>query len=139
MIFGWQAAARRFVRRHTAGLAGKKVAYFACALRLTRPPDEALPSLSIAFDPGLVSDPIDPGRLSLKERFTTTRYYLKPILAAAPQVRPLSVAFFNGKLELFRLKWWQAAFVMLIVRAAPGDFRNWTCIRAWAQSLSQSL
>lgn len=139
MIFGWQSAARRFVKRHAAELAAKKVAYFACAMRLTRAPGEALPPIPLTFDPTLAADPARAGALGIKERFTTTGYYLKPMLAAARGVKPVSVAFFNGKLEMFRLKWWQAAFVMVVVQAVPGDYRDWDCIRGWARSLAQSL
>lgn len=139
MIFGWQADARRFVRRHQSALATRKVAYFACAMRLTRAPAEKIPPVALTLDPNLVAAPLKPGFLTLKERFTTLGYYLKPMLAAAPAAEPLSVAFFNGKLEMFRLKWWQAAFVMAVVQAVPGDYRDWDCIAAWAKSLGEVL
>jgi menaquinone-dependent protoporphyrinogen IX oxidase len=60
---------------------------------------------------------------------------LRPALKAAPQVKPVSVGFFGGKLELFRLKWWQALFVMLVIGAQPGDQRNWPIIVKWASQL----
>jgi menaquinone-dependent protoporphyrinogen IX oxidase len=139
MIFGWQKAARRFLKQHQAELATKKVAYFACAMRLTQVPGESLPPVPLTLDPNLVSNPAQPASLSIKERFTTIRYYLSPMLRAAPEVKPISVAFFNGKLEMFRLKWWQAAFVMIIVQAVPGDYRDWDCIKSWGQSLSSKM
>ncbi len=139
MIFGWHSAARRFVRDHAAQLAHKKVAYFACAMRLTQPPGERLPAAALSIDPNLVFLPHKPGSLGIKEHFTTTGHYLKPMLASAPGVQPISVAFFNGKLEMYRLKWWQAAFVMIVVQGAPGDYRNWQFIRCWGQSLAQAL
>ncbi|GAP16060.1 flavodoxin [Longilinea arvoryzae] len=139
MIFGWQAAARSFLKRHAAELAPKKVALFACAMRLTRVPAEPLPAVPLMLDPNLVSEPLKPGSLTLKERFTSLGYYLKPMLAAAPSVRPLSVAFFNGQLDMRRLKWWQAAFVMIVVQAVPGDYRDWEYIRAWAKAVGERL
>ncbi len=139
MIFGWQLAARRFLKRHQKTLAAQKVACFACAMRLTRAPGETLPPIPLALDPNLVSDPAKPGALNLKERFTTIGYYLKSMLGGAPAVQPLSVAFFGGRLEMYRLKWWQAAFVMIIVQAAPGDYRDWNSIKAWAQVLGKQL
>jgi len=139
MILGWQSSARRFVRRHQAELATKKVAYFACAMRLTAWEGQHLPSAPLVLDANLAEPPEKPGSLSLKERFTTTGYYLKPMLGAAPQVMPLSVAFFKGKLEMFRLKWYQAAFVMIVVQAAPGDYRDLEFVKAWARSLSGTL
>lgn len=139
MIFGWHAAARSFVKKHQTVLATKKVAFFACAMRLTQVPGEKLAQVSVGLDPSLVAAPAKPGSLSLKERFTTIGYYLGPILKSAPAVRPLSVAFFHGKLEMFRLKWWQAAFVMIVVQAVPGDYRDWDYIQAWSRSLSAVL
>lgn len=135
MIFGWHSAARQFLKRHQAELATKKTAWFACAMRLTCVPGEALPPITLLLDENLVAEPANPGKLSLKERFTTIGHYLRPMLQAAPAVKPLSVAFFNGKLEMFRLKWWQSAFVMVVVQATPGDYRDWDCIKAWARSI----
>ncbi|HOG80579.1 MAG TPA: hypothetical protein PK454_12570, partial [Anaerolineaceae bacterium] len=61
------------------------------------------------------------------------------MLGGAPAVQPLSVAFFGGRLEMYRLKWWQAAFVMIVVQAAPGDYRDWNSIKAWAQALGKQF
>ncbi len=139
MIFGWQAAARRFVRRNQAELSRKKVAYFACAMRLTRVPGAPLPAVPLTLDPNLATEPAKASALSLKERFTTPGYYLKPMLAAAPRVQPVDIAFFGGSLDMRRLKWWQAAFVMVVVQAVPGDYRDWDAIRAWAKALAAKL
>jgi len=139
MIFGWQPAARRFLQRHQKTLAAKKVACFACAMRLTRAPGESLPPVPLLLDPNLVSEPAKLGALNLKERFTTIGHYLKSMLGGAPAVKQLSVAFFGGRLEMYRLKWWQAAFVMIVVQAAPGDYRDWNSIKAWAQALGKQF
>lgn len=144
MIFGWHRAAARFVKRHRAALAGRPVAYFCTLLRLTgqpgsRPPEAAGLPAALFVDPNLPTPPERAGRLSLKERYASLPNYLRPVLAAAPGVRPVSVAFFAGKLELFRLKWWQALFVIAVIRAAPGDRRNWPCIQAWAADLRPKL
>lgn len=139
MIFGWHNRARDFLKRHQSQLAAKKVACFACAMRLTRAPGEPLPQTALSIDTNLETAPHTPGRLSIKERFTTLGHYLTPMLQSAPAVKPVGVAFFNGKLEMVRLKWWQAAFVMIVVQAVPGDYRDWDFIRAWTKSLSETL
>jgi menaquinone-dependent protoporphyrinogen IX oxidase len=136
MIFGWHAATRSFIRKNRVALSTKKVAYFACAMRLTKVPGESLPDVNLALDPSLAAEPVKAGSLNLKERFTTLGYYLKPMLQAATEVKPLSIAFFNGKLEMFRLKWWQAAFVMIVVQGVPGDYRDWDYIKNWAKEIS---
>ncbi len=65
--------------------------------------------------------------------------YLRPVLDVAPLVKPVSVGFFGGKLELYRLPLLQMLFVLLVIQAQPGDFRNWPAIRAWATSLRPEL
>ncbi len=139
MIFGWQSAARKFLKRNQSQLKEKKMAYFSCAARLTRVEEERLPQCPVVLDPNLVSSPEKPGRISLKERFTTLRYYLDPMLGAAPQICPISIAFFKGSIQMYRLKWWQAAFVMVIVQATPGDGRDWELIKSWARSLGDQF
>ncbi len=139
MIFGWQAAARKFMKQHRDALAAKKVALFACAMRLTRVPGITPGFQPLALDASLASEPQKAGRMSFKERFTSTGHYLKPMLKAAAGNPPISIAFFGGKLEMFRLKWWQAAFIMAVVQATPGDYRNWEFIRNWARGLAEQL
>lgn len=104
MIFGWHADARKFLRRHRAELAGKKLSLFACAMRLTRVEGEALPDVPLALDPDLVSEPQQPGKLNFKERFTTTGHYLAPMQKAWSGAVPVSVAFFYGNLDMRKLK-----------------------------------
>lgn len=139
MIFGWHAATRSFIRKNRTALSSKKVAFFSCAMRLTKVPGERLPDVNVALDPLLASEPVKNGSLTLKERFTTLGYYLKPMLQAAPEVKPVCIAFFNGKLEMFRLKWWQAAFVMIVVQGVPGDYRDWDFIGSWTKEISRQL
>ena len=59
--------------------------------------------------------------------------------ADAPQVKPVGVGFFGGKLDYGSLNIFHMLFVMLIIQARPGDFRNWEAIRAWAASLRPAL
>ncbi len=139
MIFGWHAVARRFIRRNRKLLAGKNLAYFACALRLTKDQKETTNSIPLFIDPGLVSQPQKTGSLNIKERFTTIGHYLTPMLNSAPDLKPVSVAFFNGKLDLRRLKWWQVLFVLGVVQGKPGDYRDWDFIKRWSRSLSQVI
>jgi menaquinone-dependent protoporphyrinogen oxidase len=139
MILGWHRNATDFVKKHRESLSRMPVAYFAAAMRLTRDDAGHSESPSLYLDPELAAFPKNPRRLSLAERFTSVSHYLNPMLRAAPSVKPVSVAFFGGKLELFRLKWWQMLFVMLVVRAQPGDYRNWPYIQEWSKYLNSAL
>jgi menaquinone-dependent protoporphyrinogen oxidase len=139
MILGWHRAAAGFVRKHAADLAARKVAYFATAMSLTQTGETMIGQTPLCVDPGLAKEPQHPGRLSIKERYALPANYLKPMLGAAPAVRPVSVGFFGGKLELFRLNILQMLFVMVIVGAPPGDLRNWSAIEAWAAGLRETF
>jgi menaquinone-dependent protoporphyrinogen oxidase len=135
MILGWHGAARRFVRKHRQKLSRVKVAYFCTAMMLTQPEGADRQEIPVCIDPGLAKPPQKPGRLSIKERYSLIANYLRPILGAAPAVHPVSVAFFGGKLEYFRLKFLQMLFVMLIIRVQPGDLRDEAFIHQWASEL----
>jgi menaquinone-dependent protoporphyrinogen oxidase len=139
MILGWHGAARRFVRKHRLALSPIKTAYFCSAMMLTQVDGADFQGLPVWIDPGLAKPPQKPGSLSIKERYSLATNYLRPILRAAPSVHPVSVAFFGGKLEMFRLKLLQVLFVMLIIRAQPGDLRDEAFIRQWATGLRKLL
>jgi menaquinone-dependent protoporphyrinogen oxidase len=139
MILGWHREAVRFVRNHRAALSRLPVAYFAPAMSLTDS-EAALPDgVTFYQDPRLVKAPQAPNRLTLKERYASAGNYLRPILGSAPEARPVSVAFFGGKLDFGRLNLLQMLFVMLVIGAQPGDYRNWQAIRGWAGDLRGRL
>jgi len=135
MILGWHRATRKFVHQHRQELAKLRVAYFFTAMRLTQTGESQVGGIPLSIDPYLAVPPAKPNRLSLGERYATPANYLEPALKAAPDVKPLSVGFFGGRLDMYRLRWWQALFVMVVIRAQPGDKRDWDFIRGWAAGL----
>ncbi len=135
MILGWHRSARRFLARNRHALARVPVACFSTAMSLTDPAMTAWEGIPLAVDPRLAKAPKDPSRLSVRERYTSVASYLEPILKAGGGLRPVSVAFFGGKLDLMRLKLVPQLFVMLVVQARAGDLRNWSFIRGWATEL----
>ena len=139
MILGWHRAAVNFVKKHRAALAKRPTAYFCTAMSLTQTGEERIHSVPVCIDPWLAKPAQKPGHLSLKERYALPAHYMDPMLKAAPEVHPVSVGFFGGRLELFRLNIFQMLFVMLVIRAQPGDLRNFTAIQEWAESLTPAL
>ena len=133
MILGWHREAQRFLKANRVALANKPVALFATAMTVTET-GEQMPG-DVYLDPKLPKRARNAPRLGFKERFTTLGHYLGPMRKSAGDLRPVSVAFFRGKLDFGRLKFFQMLFVMLIVAAQPGDYRNWDAIRGWARSL----
>lgn len=139
MIMGWHIPAVNFVKNHEQVLRKIPVAYFFTAMSLTQSDQQDFGGIRIAVDPRLAKPPKNPRRLSFRENYATVKNYLPTALKAAPMVKPVSVAFFGGKLDIMRLRLWQKLFVMIVVQAQPGDCRNWTFIREWANDLSTKL
>ena len=139
MMMGWHRTAVKFVKVHQDALSRVPVVYFFNAMRLTQTPEKTVASVPIYVDANLAKPPKKAGHLSFKERYATPANYLKAALKAAPHVKQVSAAFFGGRLDLFRLKWWAMLFVMVVVQASPGEFRNGPAIREWAASLPPLL
>jgi menaquinone-dependent protoporphyrinogen oxidase len=139
MILGWHRAAMKFVKKHQRALSQARVAYFFTAMSLTQTGEDTIDTIPVCIDPEQAKPPKKANRLSLEERYSLPAGYLRPALKAAPSVKPVSVGFFGGKLELFRLNILQMLFVMLAIRAQPGDRRNWDFIQGWAANLRSVL
>jgi menaquinone-dependent protoporphyrinogen IX oxidase len=139
MIMGWHRAAMKFVKKHQQALSQVPVAYFLTAMSLTQTGETSIGAIPLCIDPMLAKAQKNANRVGLKERYATVTNYLRPVLRSAPQVQPVSIALFGGKLEFYRLKLLQMLFVMLIIQAEPGDRRNWTVIREWAAGLRPQL
>ena len=136
MLMGWHADAVKFLKENQQTLQDKQVACFASALSLTKASDSEPFPLKVFQDPSLAKSPVNPGRLSFKEKFSALSNYIAPMLTAAPLVKPESVAFFAGKLDLSTLNIFSRLFVQFIIGAKPGDYRNWDSVRTWTASLS---
>ncbi len=139
MIMGWHREAVQFVETHQRDLGEKPVAYFLTALSLTRTSRNEVDGIPVYQDPALAKPPKNPSKLSFKENYATVKNYLDPALRKAPQVKPVSVGFFAGKLDYRKLNLLSRLFVQFVIGAQPGDFRNWEGIRAWATGLRQPL
>jgi menaquinone-dependent protoporphyrinogen oxidase len=139
MIMGWHVSAVNFVKKNERALSKLRTAYFLTAMSLTQDSNAKSREIPISIDPRLAKPPKNPGKLSFREGYASIDNYLPSLLKASAQIKPASVGFFGGKLDLMRLKLWQKLFVMLVVQAQPGDYRNWPFIREWAANLSTVL
>ena len=139
MILGWHKGVVKFIARNQEVLSRMPVAYFLTALELTQTSEESLNGLSVYQDPNLVKKPRSENKLGIKEKRTTVKSYLRPVLKKAKKVKPVKIGFFAGKLDYSKLKVLQMLFVMLIIGAKPGDFRNWDAIKEWAVNLKPML
>jgi menaquinone-dependent protoporphyrinogen oxidase len=135
MILGWPRRALYFLKKNRTALRHLPLAVFVTCMSLTRTGETSLDGVPVYVDDQLAKAPQALGRLTFKERYARVNKYLRPVLKAAAPVKPVSAAFLGGRLDIYRLKWFQALFVMLVIQARPGEHRNWEAIRAWANGL----
>jgi menaquinone-dependent protoporphyrinogen IX oxidase len=136
MIIGWHAAAKKFIRKNQAILCQKQVAYFCTMVSLTQDAAAQAAGMPLYVDPRLAKAPLNPNHLSFRECYALAENYLRPIQKSAPKIKPMQVALFGGKLDMAKLNVFQMIFVLGIIRAQPGDFRNWAAIRQWASEVN---
>jgi len=139
MIMGWRRHAVRFVAKHRKELAELSLAFFITAASLTDCGESDVQGVPIVKDPWLAKAPRDAAKLRSKERYALPQHYLGAVLKKAAPVRPRSVAFFAGSLDLTTMNICEKLFVLLVVGATPGDGRNWKAIREWGAGLGEVL
>jgi menaquinone-dependent protoporphyrinogen oxidase len=139
MIMGWHKDARRYLKQHAGELSGKPTALFITAASLTETGEEQIDGIPVTKDPWLVKEPRDRAKLSYKENYAVPQHYLKDAFEAAPRLRPVAAAFFGGSLDLTTMNLFEKLFVMLAIRATPGDARNQKAVRAWAREVTPEL
>jgi len=139
MIAGWHREALGFLRKHRNQLTSIPLAVFVTAMSLTTPSVAALEGVPLSIDDALPKPPAHPGQLTFRERYTRVENYARPIIGALRPARPVSIAFFGGRLEYGRLPWWGVLFVLLIIQAPPGNKHNWPFIRNWAAGIAPQL
>lgn len=137
MIMGWHRSAITFVEKHRQALEDTPLALFATAMSLTSTGETAVDGVPLWLDQSLAKPPRNPQRPTFRENYASISRYASPMLRAAGPNKPVSVAFFGGRLDYTRLKLLPRLFVMLAIQAQPGDLRNWQAIRSWARSLPQ--
>ncbi len=139
MILGWHRGALGFLKKHRNVFRKIPFAVFVMAMSLTKTGETSVNGVPVCIDEKLPKPPVIDGRLNWRERYARSSNYASPILAAIAPAKPLNIAFFGGKLDYGRLKWWAVLFAMVIVQAPAGDRRNWTAIRAWAANVPGAL
>jgi menaquinone-dependent protoporphyrinogen oxidase len=139
MIMGWHRSALGFLRKNRKALSRMPLAVFVMAMSLTKTSEKSVDNVPFYIDDNLPKPPAKEGQQTFRERYANVVKYARPILNAAGPVKPLSIAFFGGRLDYGRLAWWAVMFVMLIIQAPAGDRRNWPVIRAWAAGLPETF
>jgi menaquinone-dependent protoporphyrinogen oxidase len=139
MIMGWHRAALKFLRKQRQAWQRIPLAVFVMAMSLTETGERQVDGVPVTVDENLPKAPQKEGHLSFREQYARLSGYLRPILKASAPVTPASIGVFGGRMEYGRLPWWGVLFAMFVVRAAAGDRRDWTAIRAWAAELPAAM
>jgi len=144
ILYGkWHSEVTRFLERHQEALSRIPVAFFLTCLELTKTPEEKWGNMSIYVDPSLGRLPRAKGKLTFFEKTHLLSAFLDPILKKVPEVKPVGVGVFRGKLDYSKLDFISSLVMKLIwliyKRAPEGDFRNWAAITSWAASLQPAL
>ena len=82
------------------------------------------------------------GKLSYWERSHLVSALVDQMLDAAPDVTPVSVGVFRGRMRYSDLNpadWLLMRAGRLLFSVPAGDFRNWPAIRSWAADLPTAL
>jgi menaquinone-dependent protoporphyrinogen oxidase len=104
-------AALNFLKQHHVALSQVPVAYFVVCMT--------------------VRDETEEGR-------TLLRFYENQMRSKAPQVEPVDVSFFAGKVDPETLPL-PSRLIVKALKSEEGDFRDWDAIRGWASSVAPSL
>jgi len=139
MIMGWHRQAVKYVKTHRRDLETLPTAMFITAASLTDTGETDVRGVPVYKDPWLAKAPRDAAKLSRKERYALPQHYLGDVMKKAAPLRPRSVAFFAGSLDLTTMNVVEKLFVLLVVGATPGDGRNWKAIREWGAGLGEVL
>ena len=141
--FGWHPEIIRFLQSNLTVLKQKKVALFVTGLRLIKTPDCDRAGYPVYVDLA-IQKPVTGGanarqQKGLLDGYTTMKGYLQAALPTIESIRPVSLAFFAGKLDLHTLALPEKLIMMLLMLLTgkkPGDSRNWDAIGAWVDGLN---
>jgi menaquinone-dependent protoporphyrinogen oxidase len=139
MIAGWHRSALNFLTAHRKTWRTIPLAVFVTAMSITRTSTSFMREVPLCIDENLPQPPIRADRLTIRERYARVENYVRPILGAAGPNKPVSVAFFGGRLDYGRMPWWAVVFAMLIIQAPAGDKHNWPFIRSWASGIPEAF
>jgi menaquinone-dependent protoporphyrinogen IX oxidase len=144
MRFGWcTSKVRAFLKRHRPQLVRKKVAFFFSTLYAVRIAEEPADEGRLFFDPGLAIATIPRKTATGMDRTHSLGYYERRRRHKAPDIDPLSIAYFKGRLVLDRLPLPARLFMKVVTMATTkeqeGEFLNPAAVRAWAEEMACRL
>lgn len=108
----WLPEAMHFVQFHAAELSQVPVAYFVVCAAM---------------------------REDTPEQRQAARSFVDPVLALVPQVQPIDIGLFAGRIETPILPWPVRLRLLITTNLRHGDYRRWDEIRSWAAGIAPRL
>ena len=140
---GFTSNIKKFIKQHKSELASKKIIYFFSILYIVKISEEAMPKPAPYLDPSLKMKTISKKMATAMDKTHTMGYYDTAITKCAPEIKPISIAYFKGRLVLSTLPIITRIFMKIVTRLTnkeqEGDFLNPKTVRKWALELSKVL
>lgn len=136
--FGWHPQILQFLQDNLGQLQKKPVALFVTGMHLVKTPKCDQLAYPVFIDPAIAQPAWARAQPGIFDGGSTIDGYLRQALPLIAQIRPVSLGFFAGKLDLATLKLPEQLIMrllMLMTGMKTGDYRNWDCLRAWAGGL----
>ncbi|EHJ47791.1 hypothetical protein DFW101_1784 [Solidesulfovibrio carbinoliphilus subsp. oakridgensis] len=144
MRFGWcTSKMQAFLKRHSAQLAHKKVAFFFSMLYVVRIAEEPADEGRLFLDPGLAIATIPKKAATGMDKTHSVGFFQRRRCHNAPTIDPVSIAYFKGRLVLERLPLFERLFMKMVTtftkKEQKGEFLNPAAVRGWAEELAHRL
>lgn len=125
-----------FLTRNRNHLSQVPVAYFFTCLLITRISDINASAIPIFIDPALQQS-------RSTEKSHALAHYLLPLVERVPEIKPVSIGFFKGRLDFKKLDFLSQMTFRLITmftsEIREGDFVNWDVLREWTEQVYPAL
>ena len=100
-------------------------------MSLTKTRETTIDGIPVQVDPGLAQEPHNPKRAVPKELYALPGQSRPPVLKSASPAETGRRGLVRWFPEPFTSSWPARIFVLLAIRAKPGDIRNEPFIRDW--------
>jgi menaquinone-dependent protoporphyrinogen IX oxidase len=140
---GFTSNIKKFIKRHQSELSHKRVVYFFSILYIVKITEEATPQFAPYLDPNLAMKTISKKMATGMDKAHSIGYYDRVIMKCASEIKPMSIAYFKGRLVLNTLPIFTRILMKIIMlftnKEQEGDFLNPGAVKEWAAKLGDVL
>ena len=134
---------KKFLQKHNQELIQKSFAFYFTCMCLTKIAGENSPELTVYEDPQFNIIPKQENEMNMWQKSHAGFFYRKQLSKIIPDVKPISVAVFKGRLDFSRLGFFHKIVMKLITlmikEVQEGEFLNPDAIREWSKKICVDL